>query len=409
MQEAEARIAVRTAELAAQVAQEAQVAAEKALADLEAANRQQNEWEKKSARKTQVEPFPNPAAIQKKAEKVLTELDAANRPPVDRQPREAPPEPFLKPVPKPMAKAVPPPPPPAQVTVVRRSDTSDKPEMGILWEPDMPALSSAPAEIHESLGEAEGKAPEKNWQQPAVPQEEHFAGQAFEPVEPAQPIFANLIEFPRELVAPRKARPRLAEAPNAADCPTELQLSIFDVETETISVEPPPAEETEQAVGPEWSGLQLETPSPAAAKEDTSKDPGLELASLNRRLVSAVIDGCLIAGVFLAVAVETLSHMTVLPTLRNAEIGAVIGLFVTAVLYLLVFSLLTASTPGMKYAGISLCTFDDEFPTCTQRCQRLGALFLSLAPMGLGLLWGLFDEENLSWHDRFSGTYQRKC
>jgi hypothetical protein len=30
-------------------------------------------------------------------------------------------------------------------------------------------------------------------------------------------------------------------------------------------------------------------------------------------------------------------------------------------------------------------------------------------PLGLGLAWGLFDEEHLNWHDRLSRTYQRKC
>ena len=34
-------------------------------------------------------------------------------------------------------------------------------------------------------------------------------------VEPAQPIYANLIQFPREMVATRKVRPRLAEGPLA--------------------------------------------------------------------------------------------------------------------------------------------------------------------------------------------------
>jgi hypothetical protein len=63
----------------------------------------------------------------------------------------------------------------------------------------------------------------------------------------------------------------------------------------------------------------------------------------------------------------------------------------------------------MKYAGISLCTFDDEIPTRAQRRNRLGALLLSLLPMGLGVVWSLFDEERLCWHDRLSRTYLRKC
>jgi len=63
----------------------------------------------------------------------------------------------------------------------------------------------------------------------------------------------------------------------------------------------------------------------------------------------------------------------------------------------------------MKYARISLCTFDDEKPTRAQKRSRLGALLLSLAPVGLGVAWAIFDQEHLSWHDRLSRTYLRKC
>jgi hypothetical protein len=74
-----------------------------------------------------------------------------------------------------------------------------------------------------------------------------------------------------------------------------------------------------------------------------------------------------------------------------------------------VFYTLATATPGMKYARISLCTFRDESPSRAQRCGRLGALLLSLLPVGLGVVWALFDEEHLSWHDRLSRTYLRKC
>ena len=39
--------------------------------------------------------------------------------------------------------------------------------------------------------------------------------------------------------------------------------------------------------------------------------------------------------------------------------------------------------------------------------RRVGALLLSALPLGMGLLWAVFDEDHLGWHDRISGTYQR--
>jgi hypothetical protein len=69
-----------------------------------------------------------------------------------------------------------------------------------------------------------------------------------------QTIPGNIIEFPRELVAPRKARPRLAEGPLREDGTPEPQLRIFEVEPEQISVEP---EKAVLAEAPEWQGLLL--------------------------------------------------------------------------------------------------------------------------------------------------------
>jgi hypothetical protein len=35
-------------------------------------------------------------------------------------------------------------------------------------------------------------------------------------------------------------------------------------------------------------------------------------------------------------------------------------------------------------------------------------MLLSVLPLGLGVMWSIFDEDHLSWHDRLSGTYLRK-
>ena len=97
-----------------------------------------------------------------------------------------------------------------------------------------------------------------------------------------------------------------------------------------------------------------------------------------------------------------------LPSLHEIELGAAAALAVMGVLYHVLFFTLAEATPGMKYAGLALCTFDGEKTTRVQRCGRLGALLLSLLPVGLGVAWAIFDEEHLSWHDRLSRTYLRK-
>jgi uncharacterized RDD family membrane protein YckC len=382
MQAAEARTVVRAAEIATQVALEAQAAAEAVLANLDAATTAPNARDKKPPRAVRPpEPFLN-------SEPFLKLEDVPTAPP------ESTPTLSLE------SK-------PAKKSQSAKKNAGENQAIGILWEPDMPVRATETPVTYAQHENPRFEIPVEDWWEAAPPMDEAEA--VLEPVEPAQPIFANLIEFPSELVATRKVRPRLAESPSAAG-PVNGQLSIFEVEPGAISIEPEVPVAPEAPAGPEWSGMELEAqPTPQVEAEPARKAPGIELACLSRRLMATVVDGSLIMGTFLAIAVEIASHAAHLPTLRVAKEFAGAGLFATAVVYLAIFSTLTASTPGMKYAGISLCTFSDEFPTCLQRCQRLGALLLSLLPMGLGIVWGLFDEEHLSWHDRLSQTYQRKC
>jgi uncharacterized RDD family membrane protein YckC len=89
------------------------------------------------------------------------------------------------------------------------------------------------------------------------------------------------------------------------------------------------------------------------------------------------------------------------------ECGALAALVLVGLLYQAFFLTLTEATPGMKYARISLCSFDGQRPTRAQLRSRLGALLLSLLPLGLGIAWVLLDDDRLSWHDRLSQTYPR--
>ena len=61
-----------------------------------------------------------------------------------------------------------------------------------------------------------------------------------EPLHPIHALPAKLLEFPRELIAARKARPRLAEGPLREESGRDSlsQLRIFEVETEAISTNP---------------------------------------------------------------------------------------------------------------------------------------------------------------------------
>jgi hypothetical protein len=50
-------------------------------------------------------------------------------------------------------------------------------------------------------------------------------------------------------------------------------------------------------------------------------------------------------------------------------------------------------------------TFDGQRPSRGQFIGRFVVACLSLAAAGIGLIWGLIDEEKLTWHDHISKTF----
>jgi uncharacterized RDD family membrane protein YckC len=238
----------------------------------------------------------------------------------------------------------------------------------------------------------------------------------FESIE-GEPAHANLIQFPRELVATRKIRPRLAEGYSGTISEVEGQLSIFEVDPKSIStdVEAPATGQASPASSwnrAEWSGIHLDAhplEQLASAANSASNTKSIYLAPLSLRLMAAVVDGALIAASFVLVGFVAAANFQHPPVGKPAELLGVASLAIIGLLYFAVFFTMAVSTPGMKYAGIGLCTFDNQSPTRAQLQRRLGAMCLSLLPFGLGMVWPIFDEDHLSWHDRFSQTYLRKC
>jgi uncharacterized RDD family membrane protein YckC len=283
----------------------------------------------------------------------------------------------------------------------------------IHWEPELPARRPAPVPVRVRQSPGLFDPGVQDWPESGSPVEEELAL-----VEPAQPIYGNLIEFPRQLVATRTVRPRRVEGPLAADA-CEAQLSIFEVDPGAIVLEPEIAEpvhgpDAPERSGPEWSGIQLdahpeEAVVPHQASPECASAPALHPASASRRSLAVVVDAALVAGAFLLLAILVAGRMAEIPGPRAIEIGCGIALLVAGALYQMLFFALARPTPGMYYAQLHLCTFEGGAPTRTQRNARLVALLLSALPIGLGLAWAIFDEDHLAWHDRLSHTYLRRC
>ncbi len=286
-------------------------------------------------------------------------------------------------------------------------------------------------------------------------------------VEPIQHLPANLIEFPRELVATRKARPRRAEGPLYDPAHEDPQLNIFDAEPQMTA--PAILTVAETVAPPEWASIELDHPefaehetapvkahhpgyiytrtpelSPAydasmgaaavaveelplkplkaaratnsLARESRIRNavvaaPEFELMVANGsdRLLALIMDGALVTLAFLAAAMVVVSATAQPPAGEFALVASICGWVVFWMVYQTLFlSYAEEGTPGMRYARIALCTFEDENPTPAQMRKRIPAMLVSAAPAGLGLLWGLWDKDHLGWHDRLTKTYQRK-
>jgi uncharacterized RDD family membrane protein YckC len=314
-------------------------------------------------------------------------------------------------------------------------------------------------------------------------------GQRTQPDEIAQPIYANLIEFPREMIATRRVRPRRAEGP-LAEAASAPQLSIFEVEPSAISIQPAPATMeppvTPEWMRPEWPAMTLEALPPssnfealppsrkfaasnsamtleaelpstnfaaelpstsfAAQRPSTNFAPqhsatnfaaqprtleleaqprqqivdelleepapiparDIEPAPMSRRLLATFVDCTLIAAALVAAAALAAFNVNELPGIRALEFSAALALLAIGVAYHACFMTLARATPGMKYAGIEINTFAGYTAGRGRRCGRLLAMVLSLLPLGLGVVWALFDDGHLTWHDRLSKTYLRK-
>ncbi len=377
----EARAAVRAAEAASRAALEAQAAAESLLAGIEAAAQSEPAWELQANEVDESRPDQKPRTAKAKGSAIHQAADGQAR---------------------------------------------ESNEFEIRWEPDLPVRRPETAEVRRTHGDEISEQVAENWDEAAWSSLPEPEGSGIETVEPASPIHANLIEFPREIVATRKVRPRLAEGTYA---PPGGQLSIFEVDPGSISVEPSVASAEDLRLapsweGPEWSGIELDAEprrefleqaqAESLADQEPELDQALEriesvqIAPLSLRLMAGIVNGSLVMGAFLVVAMLVASRVRVLPPIRAMEVFSGIAVAAMAGLYHGLFYAFAKGTPGMRYAGVSLCTFNGKQPTRAQRLGRLGAMLVSVVPMGLGVMWAIFDEDRLSWHDRLSQTYLRK-
>jgi uncharacterized RDD family membrane protein YckC len=129
------------------------------------------------------------------------------------------------------------------------------------------------------------------------------------------------------------------------------------------------------------------------------------VASLGDRQLAGIIDtACLLFafGGFVALFGSLGGQLTL------SKMNAAVYLVALSVVYFQYFALFTvfgATTPGMMFRGLQVMSFSGDTPTPRQMLLRSAGYMLSAGVCFIGFFWALWDEDQLTWHDRLSKTY----
>ena len=145
---------------------------------------------------------------------------------------------------------------------------------------------------------------------------------------------------------------------------------------------------------------------PPVTENERKSQPGFHPgATIDNRRLAALIDfGCLFFayGGFLMLFGSLGGQFTL------SKLSAAVYAMAFAIVYLQYFALFTVfggTTPGMMMRGLQVVSFSGEPPTPRQMLLRSAGYILSAGTFFLGFLWAMWDEDELTWHDRLSHTH----
>lgn len=123
-----------------------------------------------------------------------------------------------------------------------------------------------------------------------------------------------------------------------------------------------------------------------------------------RRLLAICYDSLLLFGVLFIAAIPLALLPEAVKTARVVRLGMQGYLLAICAGFFVWFWVHGGQTLGMRAWHIRLVADDGSVVSRRQAILRFFAALLSLAGLGLGFLWVLFDRDGLAWHDRLTGT-----
>ena len=133
----------------------------------------------------------------------------------------------------------------------------------------------------------------------------------------------------------------------------------------------------------------------------------VEYAGLWVRVGATIIDTLLIMAVLtpLLVAIYGWAYFDATNTGFFAGPADFLLSYIAPAVAVIVFWIYRQATPGKMALSIRIVDATTGSAPSTGRCVgRYFAYFVSIFPLGLGLIWVAFDKRKQGWHDKLAGT-----
>lgn len=130
-------------------------------------------------------------------------------------------------------------------------------------------------------------------------------------------------------------------------------------------------------------------------------------SSLLRRLGAIIYDTVLLFAVVVLVTYPFIAARGGQPVEPNDNLLYQVCILLAIFVFFTGFWSRSGRTLGMQSWGLRVETPDGDIPSFGKASIRFVAALLSWSVAGLGFLWQLWDADNLTWHDRISGTRLR--
>jgi uncharacterized RDD family membrane protein YckC len=136
-------------------------------------------------------------------------------------------------------------------------------------------------------------------------------------------------------------------------------------------------------------------------------EQNVEYAGFWVRVGATIIDTLLIMAVLipLLVAIYGWAYFDAANTGFFAGPADFLLSWVAPAVAVIVFWIYKQATPGKMALSIRIVDVTTGGPPSTGQCVgRYFAYFVSIFPLGLGLIWVAFDKRKQGWHDKLAGT-----